>query len=164
MKTIPMEKSLKNKKNNILIKNITKEKNLKKKKNKPKFIFTVGRRKTATARVRLFSGKGETLVNGIPIEKYFPGEVAKVAYLKPFALTNTLGKYYATIKVEGSGKNGQLEAIVHGIARTLDKENRELYHSLLKKAGLLTRDARMKERRKSGQMGKARKKKQSPKR
>lgn len=131
---------------------------------KLKFIFAVGRRKTAVARVRLFRGKGETMVNGIPIAKYFSGEVAKIAYQKPFVVTNTLGKYYATVKVEGSGKSGQLGAVVHGLARALDKENKELYHSLLKKAGLLTRDSRAKERRKPGQMGKARKKKQSPKR
>ncbi|MGB9706454.1 MAG: 30S ribosomal protein S9 [Microgenomates group bacterium] len=129
-----------------------------------KYISAVGRRKTAVARVRLFKGKGEILVNGKPIAEYFPGEVAKVAYLKPFSVTNTIGKYYATIKVEGSGKSGQLGAVVLGLARALDKENRELYHSPLKKAHLLTRDARAKERRKPGQMDKARKKKQSPKR
>jgi len=129
-----------------------------------KFIFAVGRRKTAVARVRLFSGKGQMIVNGMPIEQYFPGEVAKAAWLKPFTVTDTVGKYYATIKVEGGGRSTQLGAIVHGLARALDKENKELYHSSLKKAGFLTRDPRAKERRKPGQMGKARKKKQSPKR
>ncbi len=128
------------------------------------YTFAVGRRKTAVARVRLFRGKKEILVNDKPIAKYFPGEAAKTEYLKPFVITDTLGKYYATIKVEGSGKNGQLGAVVHGLARALDKENPQLYHSCLKKAGLLTRDSRAKERRKPGQMGKARKKKQSPKR
>jgi small subunit ribosomal protein S9 len=128
------------------------------------YVFAVGRRKTAVARVRLFRGKGAMMVNGMPIEKYFPGEVAKAAWLKPFAVTDTVGKYYATIKVEGGGKSAQLGAVVHGLARALDKENKQLYHSALKKAGLLTRDPRAKERRKPGQMGKARKKKQSPKR
>lgn len=129
-----------------------------------KYVSAVGRRKTATAKVRLFSGKGEILVNGKPIGDYFSGEVAKIAYLKPFQLTDTLGKYYATIKTEGSGKEGQLEAVIHGLARALDKENSKLYHSALKKSKLLTRDPRAKERRKVGLAGKARKKKQSPKR
>jgi len=128
------------------------------------YIFAVGRRKTAVARVRLFRGKGEMMVNDMPVEQYFPGEVAKVAWLKPFTVTDTVGKYYATIKVKGGGKPAQLGAVIHGLARALDKENPQLYHSSLKKAGLLTRDPRAKERRKPGQMGKARKKKQSPKR
>jgi len=135
-----------------------------KKTEKSKFISAVGRRKTAVARVRLYKGKGEILVNSQPIEKYFPGEQMKVFYLKPFQVTETLGKYYATIKVEGSGKSGQLGAVIHGLARALNKENKEAYHSLLKKNKLLTRDPRARERRKVGQMGRARKKKQSPKR
>lgn len=136
---------------------------IKKSKSK-KYVYAVGRRKTAVARVRLFRGKGEILINDKPISQYFSGEMSKIFYLKPLEATETLGKYYATFKVEGSGKNSQLGAVVHGLARALDKENRELYHSALKKAGLLTRDSRAKERRKPGLMGKARKKKQSPKR
>lgn len=136
----------------------------KEKKAKKAFVFTVGRRKTAVARIRLYHGKGETLVNGQPINKYFSGEITKTFYQQPFNLTETLGKYYATIKVVGSGQKAQLGAVIHGLARALDKENKEDFHSLLKKAGLLTRDSRAKERRKVGQMGKARKKKQSPKR
>lgn len=128
------------------------------------FVSTVGRRKTAVARIRLYHGKGETLINDQPIAKYFPGEINKTFYQQPFNLTETLGKYYATIKVVGSGQKAQLGAVIHGLARALDKENKEDFHSLLKKAGLLTRDSRAKERRKVGQMGKARKKKQSPKR
>jgi len=126
--------------------------------------YAVGRRRTASARVRLFKGKGETLVNNQPIEKYFPGETAKVQYQKPFQVTDTLGKFYATIKVVGSGKKGQLDAVVHGLTRALDNENKELYHSSLKKHKLLTRDARARERRKVGMGGKARRKRQSPKR
>ena len=118
----------------------------------------------ASARVRLLKGKGEILVNGKPIGEYFSGVVAKVIYERPLVVTNTLGKYYATVRVTGSGKSGQLMAVVHGLARALDKESRSLYRPLLKKVGLLTRDARIKERRKPGQMGKARKQKQSPKR
>lgn len=131
---------------------------------KKAYTYALGRRKTATARVRLFKGKGELMVNEQPINKYFPGEVDKIIYSKPFQVTDTDGKYYATVKVEGSGKNGQLGAVVHGLARALDKENPEVYHTPLKKAGLLTRDPRMKERRKAGYAQKARAKKQSPKR
>jgi small subunit ribosomal protein S9 len=130
---------------------------------KKNFVSAVGRRKTAIARVRLYHGKGETLVNEQPIGKYFPGEIAKSFYQKPFVLTETLNKYYATIKVKGSGEKARLGAIIHGLARVLDKDNQS-FHSVLKKNKLLTRDPRTKERRKVGQMGKARKKKQSPKR
>ncbi|PJE69131.1 30S ribosomal protein S9 [Candidatus Shapirobacteria bacterium CG10_big_fil_rev_8_21_14_0_10_38_14] len=136
----------------------------KSKSRKKKYIPAVGRRRKAIARVRLFRGKGKILVNNLPIEKYFSGEVAKVTYLKPFQVTDTVGKYYATVKVIGSGKIGQLGAVVHGITRALDKENRELYHDALKKHKLLTRDPRKRERRKPGMGGKARRKKQSPRR
>lgn len=131
---------------------------------KRSYIYATGGRKSASVRVRLFKGKGDIIVNDKPIGEYFPGELAKISYMKPFQVTDTLGKYYATIKVRGSGKNGQLDAVIHGLARALDKGNKQLYHSALKKHKLLTRDARVKERRKVGQMGKARKKKQSPKR
>ena len=145
------------------MKNITMKTNSKNKIKKSKFVFAVGRRKAAIARVRLFHGKGETLVNDQPIAKYFSGEITKTFYQKPFNLTESLGKYYATIKVVGSGQKSQLGAVIHGLARALDKDNQE-FHSILKKNKLLTRDPRVKERRKVGQMGKARKKKQSPKR
>lgn len=135
-----------------------------KKKKKKDYTYAVGRRKEASARVRLFKGKGENMVNGKPIEEYFPGEIAKVAYEKPFALTDTKGKYYMTAKVEGGGANGQLDAVIHGIARALVEENEEKFRGSLKKEGLLTRDARVKERRKVGTGGKARRQKQSPKR
>lgn len=131
---------------------------------KKAYVYATGRRKTATARVRLFKGKGGLVVNEQPIDKYFSSEIDKIIYSKPFQVTETEGKYYATVKVSGSGKNGQLGAVVHGLARALDKENSELYHSPLKKAGLLTRDPRMKERRKPGLAQSARAKKQSPKR
>lgn len=131
---------------------------------KKSYTYAIGRRKKATARVRLFKGKGDLLVNDQSIEKYFPGKVNKIVYSKPFQVTDSTGKYYASVKVEGSGKNGQLGAVVHGFARALDKENSELFHQPLKKAGLLTRDPRMKERRKPGLAQSARAKKQSPKR
>lgn len=135
-----------------------------KKTKKIKYVYAVGRRKEAAARVRLFRGKAESIVNDLPISKYFSGKVTEIAYIKPFAVTDTVGKFYITARVVGSGQAGQLGAVIHGTARALDKENRKLYHSSLKKAGLLTRDSRVRERRKAGQMGKARKKKQSPKR
>lgn len=124
----------------------------------------MGRRKTAVARIRLYHGKGDILVNDQPIAKYFPGELKKTFYLKPFVATETLGKYHATVKVVGSGQNSQMTAVIHGLSRALDKEDKESYHSALKKNKLLTRDSRTRERRKIGQMGRARKKKQSPKR
>ena len=134
-----------------------------KKSSKIKFITAVGRRKTASARVQLFKKKGSLTVNGLLIDKYFPGKIDKVFYLKPFQLTNTLGKYSGRIKVAGSGKKGQLGAVVHGLARVLIKDNPD-FRAVLKKAGLLTRDPRKKERRKAGLAHAARAKKISPKR
>lgn len=136
----------------------------KKSETKLKFIQTVGRRKEAIARIRLYSGKGESIVNNRPISQYFPGEMAKVVYGRPFEETGTLGKYYVTAKIVGGGKTGQLEAFVHGLSRALALTDRENFRPLLKKKGLLTRDARIRERRKVGTGGKARRKKQSPKR
>lgn len=121
----------------------------------------VGRRKEASARVRLQKGKGQFVVNAIPIEQYFPNEAVRLE--KPFKITETQGMYFATIKVEGSGKAGQLDAVIHGISRALIIAQPET-RPALKKAGLLTRDPRVKERRKYGRAQKARKGKQSPKR
>ena len=135
-----------------------------------KYTYSVGRRKTATARIRLYKtakvegSDAQLTVNGKPAEVYFPGETAKVAYRKPFIITETLTKMSASAVVEGSGKAGQLDAVVHGIALALAALDREKYRSLLKSAGLLTRDSRAKERRKVGTGGKARRQKQSPKR
>lgn len=128
-----------------------------------KFVSVVGRRKQAIARVRLFEGKGDLTVNGKKINEYFMGKVAEKYFLQPFDVTQTQGQYYTTIKVEGGGMSSQLGAVVHGIARALSKANEKLKPAL-KNQGLLTRDARVKERRKYGHAGKARAKKQSPKR
>lgn len=136
-----------------------------KKEGKISFYQAVGRRKEATARVRLYvGGKGEIIINDIPVQEYFPGEIAKITYLQPFQLTDTLDRFKVKVKVSGSGKGGQMGAMIHGIARALEKVDREKYRPILKKAGLLTRDPRAKERRKAGLAGKARAKKQSPKR
>lgn len=144
---------------------------IKKSETKSKFIQTVGRRKEAIARVRLYLpagrqvlGKGESIVNNQPISQYFPGETARVIYFRPFEETGTRSKYYVTAKITGGGKTGQLEAFVHGVARALALTDRENFRPLLKKQGFLTRDARIRERRKVGTGGKARRKKQSPKR
>ena len=124
----------------------------------------VGRRKVATARVRLYESDGDFVVNGKFVADYFDTiSNAHVYYNKPFELTNTKGKFSATVMVEGSGISSQLDAMIHLISRALvayDPENR----GLIKAAGLLTRDARMKETRKIGTGGKARRKRQSPKR
>ena len=131
---------------------------------KPKsYIYALGRRKRSVARVRLYEGKGEILVNDISVKDYFRG-IPEVYLMKPFALTQTEGKYYASVKVEGGGKKGQLGAMVHGISRALVKKDVEKYKKVLKSAGLLTRDPREKERRKYGLAHAARKRKQSPKR
>lgn len=136
----------------------------KNKKIKKDYTYAVGRRKTSSARVRLFKGKKESLVNGQVIGKYFPGLVSARKWQKPFVLTNTSGKYYITVKVSGGGKMGQLDAVVHGIARAFSKLDQAKFKKVLKDQGLLTRDARRRQRRMVGTGGKARRKKQSPKR
>lgn len=132
-------------------------------KTKRNFTQAHGRRKEAVARVRLFKGKGENTVNAKPIMDYFPGTVFTSKLERPFNLTKTEGQYYITVKVDGSGKSGQLDATIHGISRALISENPD-FRTILKRAGLLTRDPRIKERRKYGRAQKARKGKQSPKR
>jgi small subunit ribosomal protein S9 len=131
---------------------------------KPNYTYAVGRRRSAAARVRLYKGKGENVVNEKPIEKYFPGVVNKDKWIKPFKILDVADKYYVTVKVVGGGLQGQLDAVVHGISRAFDALDREKFRPVLKKAGLLTRDARVRERRKVGTGGRARRKKQSPKR
>lgn len=132
-------------------------------KSKNNIIAAVGRRKEAVARVRLFKGSGEIIINERPITTYFPGETSKIRWQKPFLLTKAENAYSATIKVAGSGKSGQLDAVIHGLARALSLADTN-FRPILKKAGLLTRDPRVKERRKYGLAQKARKGKQSPKR
>lgn len=128
------------------------------------YIYATGRRKTAVARVRLYKKSGDMIVNDMPVGKYFPTSVAAKLFIKPFEVTNTVGKFSFSAKVEGSGKSAQLGALVHGLSRALASVDPAAYRTLLKKAGLLTRDPRMKESRKVGTGGKARRKKQSPKR
>jgi len=125
-------------------------------------IITVGRRKTAVARVKLTDGSGKVTVNKKDLEKYFPIEVLREEVLKPFIATSTQGRYDAKVRVEGGGQTGQAGAIRLGIARSLvsiDEDHRQN----LRNAGLLTRDPRMVERKKYGQK-KARKRFQFSKR
>lgn len=128
------------------------------------YFYGVGRRKEASARLRLYRGKGENTVNGMPASKYFPGEPSKKALEKPFGATETSEKYYFSGRVAGGGKSAQLEAVVLGIARALVKLSVDKNRTPLKKLGLLTRDSRIRQRRMVGMGGKSRRKKQSPKR
>ncbi len=133
------------------------------KKTDTKFTYAVGRRKRSTIRIRLFAGKGQSLVNDKPVGEYFK-DVSEVSFLKPFAVTGLEGKYYVTAKVVGGGTTGQLGAFLHGVSRALAQVKDGEYRKALKTAGLLTRDSREKERRKPGLAQSARTKKQSPKR
>ncbi len=142
-----------------------------------KYYESVGRRKEAVARVRLYivgkdktasvNGKkikeGEIIVNDQPIDVIFPLAVHEKRYLKPLALTNNADRYAISIKTAGGGVNGQLEAIMHGLARAIQIADEEM-RPVLKQEGLLTRDPRTRERRKVGTGGRARRAKQSPKR
>ena len=126
------------------------------------FTYATGRRKTSTARVYLTKGKGNILVNDLPLEEYFGREVAKILVKQPLVLLDMLENFDIKVKVSGGGSFGQAGAIRHGIARALEKydvDNR----SSLKSAGYLTRDSRKSERKKIG-LVKARKSKQFSKR
>jgi small subunit ribosomal protein S9 len=131
---------------------------------KGEFVYAAGRRKTATARVRLYKEAGDFIVNNSVVGEYFAGIMnAPTMYTQPFTATDTQGKYAVSVKVNGSGINAQLDAVVHAISRALVKLNPD-FRPLLKKEGLLSRDDRMRETRKIGTGGKARRAKQSPKR
>lgn len=126
-------------------------------------VFTAtGRRKTSIARVRMMNGKGTITINGKSLDEYLPSEVLKAMVKQPLDITNTNGKFDVIIKVEGGGLSGQAGAIRHGIARALVKASEE-NKPLVKQAGFLTRDSRMKERKKPG-LKKARKAPQFSKR
>ena len=139
------------------------------------YIFAVGRRREAVARVRLYSAgkvtiegtdlkKGDIFVNGKPVNEYFKFFTYAPSYNKLLIDTDTAGKLMFTVKVAGGGPAGQVDAVVMGMARALDKMDHEKYHKLLRDNGYLTRDPRTRERRKVGNAGKARRKKSSPKR
>ncbi len=121
-----------------------------------------GRRKESIARVRLMPGKGNITVNNKTLDEYFGSEILKVIVNQPFSVTNTIGKYDVIVKVTGGGYTGQAGAVRHGIARALNEANSE-FRPILKENGFLTRDPRMKERKKYG-LKKARKAPQFSKR
>jgi small subunit ribosomal protein S9 len=108
-----------------------------------------GRRKESVARVRLVAGDGRIVINGREIDEYFDLETLKAIVRQPLVLTDTVGRYDVLVNVHGGGYTGQAGAIRHGIARSLLEVDSEL-RPALKKAGFLTRDPRMKERKKYG--------------
>jgi len=113
------------------------------------YVYGTGRRKTAVARVRLLPGDGSVIVNGKPATEYFGGASPKGAILLPFRVTETEGRYSASVLVSGGGVSGQAGAIRHGIARALLAAHPNA-RAALREAGLLTRDPRAKERKKYG--------------
>ena len=115
-------------------------------------ISAVGRRKTSVARVRMTAGAGEIMVNDKSMNDYFSRETLKSIVRQPFELTSTLGKFNVTANVNGGGETGQAGAVRHGISRALCIFDATM-RGVLKKAGLMTRDPRMKERKKYGQKG-----------
>jgi len=114
--------------------------------------YGTGRRKTSTARVHIRQGSGQITVNKRSLDEYFGNDVLKMIIKQPLALTETNDKFDIVVTVDGGGPSGQAGAIRHVISRALQIYNTEL-RKRLKKAGLLTRDPRMKERKKYGQKG-----------
>ncbi len=140
------------------------------------YISTVGRRREAIARIRLYTGankvevegsevkKGETVVNGKKFTDYFQFKTFGPVYNKFQLETGFPEKFFVTARVTGGGIASQLDAIILGVARALDKFDTDTFHGVLREKGYLTRDPRTRERRKVGNAGKARRKKSSPKR
>ena len=119
---------------------------------KKAYFYGTGRRKHSVSRVRVYPGTGVITINGRDIEDYFGLDTLKTIVRQPFAVTSTEGKFDVICTVKGGGVSGQAGAIRHGIARAM-LQNGEEMRPLLKKAGLLTRDPRMKERKKYGLRG-----------
>lgn len=113
------------------------------------YFYGTGRRKSSVARVRVYAGTGSITINGRDIDEYFGLETLKLIVRQPLNLTDTLGKFDIVCNVSGGGVTGQAGAIRHGLSRALLQYNEEL-RPALKKAGFLTRDPRMKERKKYG--------------
>lgn len=126
------------------------------------YFWGTGRRKTATARVRIAKGDGKIVVNKRTFEDFFPLPLTRKIIVQPLSVTETLGKFDVVANISGGGSTGQAGALRHGIARALTKFNEE-FRSPLRQNGLLTRDPRMKERKKFG-LKKARKRPQFSKR
>ena len=113
------------------------------------YFYGTGRRKSSVARVRLYPGTGKITINGRDVDDYFGLETLKLIINQPFGITNTVGKFDIVANVQGGGISGQAGAIGHGVSRALLLAD-DSYRTLLKKAGFLTRDPRMKERKKYG--------------
>ncbi len=116
---------------------------------KQSYFHGTGRRKTAVAQVKLMVGNGAIIIDGTPLEERFPSLEHQRIINQPFLATETIGKYNAVIKVSGGGVTGQSSAISHGISRALVRAD-ERFKPVLRQNGLLTRDARAKERKKPG--------------
>ena len=116
---------------------------------KKEALYGTGRRKSSVARVRLLPGKGNIVINGKSIDEYFGLETLKVTVRQPLVATETLGKFDVYANVTGGGFTGQAGAIRHGVSRALLEADEE-FRAILKKEGFLTRDPRMKERKKYG--------------
>ena len=114
------------------------------------FFYGTGRRKSSIARVRLLNGNGKITINGKDMDEYFGVDTLKLIVKQPLVATNTLDKYDVVAKVTGGGISGQAGAVRHGISRALLEANSTEYRPTLKAAGFLTRDSRMKERKKYG--------------
>lgn len=114
--------------------------------------YGTGRRKRAVARVRLLPGTGSVLINGRSLESYFPRATSRMVLMQPLILTETEGKFDVRVNVAGGGGSGQADAVKHGISRALCKYDAAL-RPPLKKAGFMTRDARVTERKKYGRPG-----------
>lgn len=118
--------------------------------NKTSYFYGTGRRKSSVARVRVYKGTGKIIINDRPIDEYFGLETLKLIVRQPLVLTETDSKFDVVCRVAGGGVTGQAGAIRHGISRALLQYDAENLRPLLKKAGFLTRDPRMKERKKYG--------------
>jgi small subunit ribosomal protein S9 len=129
-----------------------------------KYYYAKSTRRSALCNLKLFRGKEESTVNGKKVSLYFPLKTQLTNALLPFALTETQEKFYFEAKVEGGGKSGQSDAVRLALAKTLCLHDTEKFRPILKKAGFLTTDSRVRERRKVGMGGKARRKRQSPRR
>jgi len=116
---------------------------------KQTYFYGTGRRKTAIARVRLLAGNGAIIVDGMPYDERFPSLMHQRTILRPLLVSESINKYNVVAKVEGGGVSGQSDALSHGISRALVKADENL-KPILRQNGLLTRDARAKERKKVG--------------
>ncbi|NLB10361.1 MAG: 30S ribosomal protein S9 [Clostridiaceae bacterium] len=130
---------------------------------KKEYFYGTGRRKQSVARVRLYPGKGDITINGKDIDDYLEMETLRYIVRQPLNEVNATDRYSIVVNVNGGGISGQAGAIRHGIARALVDADSEMYKAALKKAGFLTRDSRVKERKKYG-LKKARKASQFSKR